>query len=85
MKTEETSDNFIHLKVRTFIGVVGGLLVGTNIVNSVLHDISENYTMIEYNAKAEDRRRAHLEEKLDYKMQLSELKEELKDCKDGNK
>ena len=82
MKPEETSENMIHFKVRTFIGLVGGLVLGTNIVNTVLHDISENYKMIDYNAEAENRRRAHLEEKLEYKMIISELKEDLKHCKD---
>lgn len=81
MKPEETSENMIHFKVRTFIGLVGGLVLGTNIVNTVLHDISENYKMIDYNAKAEERRRTHLEEKFAYKMEIAELKEELKHCK----
>lgn len=82
MKIEETSENIIHFKVRTFIALVGGLVVGTNVVNTVLHNISENEKTIEYNAKAEDRRRAHLEEKINYLMEIKDLKKDLKECEE---
>ena len=88
MKQEETSDNMVHLKIRTLFAVVGGLVIGTNVVNSVLHSITENQKTINYNAEAEKRRREHLEEKMDYKLTINDLKEDveileekLEDCK----
>ena len=83
MKIEETSENIIHFKVRTFIALVGSLVVGTNIVNSVLHRISDNEATIEYNAEAEERRRQHLEDKLNYIAEIKELTKELKKCEKG--
>jgi len=82
MNPEETSENFIHFKVRTFIGIVGGMVIGTNVVNTVLSDIKQNEEMIQYNAEAEDRRRQHLEKQFEYKLQIIELKEDLKKCKE---
>jgi hypothetical protein len=54
---KETSEGFITFKVRTFVSVVAGLVIGTNVVNTVLHSISNNSEQIEYNVKAEKRRR----------------------------
>lgn len=89
---EETSENFLHIKVRTFIAIVGSLVIGTNVVNSVISDIIENRDKIQYNEEAENRRRSHLEEKMNYKIIINDLKEDielleekLENCKDDNK
>jgi len=89
MKLEETSENMIHFKVRTFVALVGGLILGTNIVNSVLHDIAAQekedirlQTEMDYNVEAEKRRRAHSEEKMLYELTIKELSKELKDCEE---
>lgn len=78
----ETSENIVTFKVRTFVAVVGGLVIGTNVVNTVVHDIQENEKQIVYNADAENRRRNNLEEKINYKIEVAELKKELNDCQD---
>jgi hypothetical protein len=83
MKIEETSENIIHFKIRTFVALVGGLVIGTNVVNTVITDIIENRERIQYNEDADTRRRAHLEEKMNYQIQIKDLKRDLKDCKDG--
>jgi hypothetical protein len=83
MKIEETSENIIHFKIRTFVALVGGLVIGTNVVNTVITDIIENRERIQYNEDAEKRRRTHLEEKMNYQIQIKDLKRDLKDCKDG--
>lgn len=77
---EETSEGFIHFKVRTFISLVAGLVIGTNVVNTVLHNISDNRDRIEYNEKAEERRRNNLEAKLEYRATIKTLEKELEDC-----
>ena len=69
---QETSDNIIHFKIRTFISLVAGLVIGTNVVNTILHNISDNTDAIEYNAKAEIRRRIHSEEKQELKSTIKE-------------
>lgn len=71
---EETSDNIIHFKIRTFAALIIFLVGGTNIVNTVVHNISDNEEKIQYNADAEERRRKHLEERLEYKALIAELK-----------
>jgi hypothetical protein len=77
---EESSEGMIHFKVRTFVSLVAGLVIGTNTINTVLSNISTNAEKIEYNEKAEDRRRANLEAKFDYRNEITALKKELKDC-----
>lgn len=73
-KLEETSENIIHFRVRTFISLIIGLVVGTNVVNTILHNIAENTNRIEYNNEAEERRRTHLEERINYKTIIAEQK-----------
>ena len=80
---QETSESIIHFKLRTFIALLVFLVGGTNIVNTVVSDIIENRERILYNEKAEQRRRAHLEEKMNFKIEIKDLKKELKDCQDG--
>lgn len=78
----ETSENIVTFKVRTFIAVVGGLVIGTNVVNTFVHDIQKNEDQINYNKAAEEKRRAHLEEKFNYRIEINALKKELEECKD---
>lgn len=84
---QETGDDIITFKIRTFIAVVGGLVIGTNVVNSVVNNIIDNRENIEYNSKAEQRRRDHMRDQIMNNIALSEkdkqikfLEEELKKC-----
>ena len=78
----ETSENIVTFKVRTFIAVVGGLVIGTNVVNTFIHDIQKNEDQIIYNQEAEKKRRDHLEEKFNYRIEINALKKSLKECED---
>ena len=89
---KETSDNMLHFTLRTFVGIVGGLVIGTNVVNTVISNIAENRDNLKYAQEAEGRRRFHLEEKINYKITISDLEEDieileekLENCKNGNK
>jgi hypothetical protein len=89
---KETSDNMLHFTVRTFLTILGGLIIGTNVANTIFSNIMDNKEDIEYNKKAEERRRTHLEDKINYKITISDLKEDieileekLENCKDGKR
>lgn len=84
---QETGDDIITFKIRTFIAVVGGLVIGTNVVNSVVNNIIDNKEEIEYNSKANERRREHMKKEIMNNIALTEkdkeirfLEEELKKC-----
>lgn len=79
---EETSEGMIHFKLRTFVSLVAGLVIGTNVVNTVLHNISDNAERIEYNEDADKRRRANSEERLGYQQTIIHLEQELEDCEE---
>ena len=73
---EETTEGMIHFKLRTFVSLVAGLVIGTNTINSVLTNISANADQIEYNAEADKRRRANSEEKMELKTNILHLQDE---------
>lgn len=74
---EETSEGMIHFKVRTFVSLVAGLVIGTNTINTVLSNIASNAEKIEYNAEADKRRRANSEEKMELKTNILHLEDEI--------
>ena len=91
-KDQQTDQYMLHFTVRTFVSIVGGLLLGTNLLNSVLHDIAaqerEDVRLsekIDYNVAAEKRRRAHDAEVMEYKLEINNLKRDLKNCENEQK
>jgi len=66
-----------------FVGFVS-LLFGSNILNNYINTQYHHGIKIEDNKKAEARRLTHAIEKQDYKIEIKDLKRDLKQCKDGN-
>ena len=85
-----TDDTIIRLKYRVFIPVVIAIVVATNTVTSLILNIGDTASQVTYDKERSDRKdKSTLEDSKTYtdiqfyKLEIKELKQELKDCKDA--
>ena len=81
MSEEKTIDQKNTLwNNRVLLSSFAVLILGTNAFNAYIHQQETNTFWIEYNAEADKRRLTHAIEKHEYKAEIKDLREKIKNC-----
>ena len=80
---KETQDEMIKMKVRTFIGLILSLIIGTNSFSIIYQKIQRNEDQIKYNKERSDRINKRMVDEADMIMKINNLERDLRDCKNS--